>query len=152
MSDQFSLEKVSDLIKDLLGDTGFRLYDIAFNEVSKHFRIFIDREEGVTIADCKKISMMISKLLDGLEFITFSYSLEVSSPGIRRPLKRPEHYYWAVGKLIEVNLGEQRIKGYLRKVNTEGIIIASENGENFIPYASIVSANVMEEIEYGKRR
>ena len=152
MSEIFSIDAVSNIIRDLLNDMGYRFYDMLFNEVAKKFRVFIDKEGGVTVADCKKTSTAISRALDESGIVPFSYALEVSSPGVRRPLKRPEHYCWAMGKFVEVNMEDGKMKGYLRDANQEGAVIATESGETFIPYASIVSARVMEELEYGKRR
>jgi len=91
VTDSFDLEKISNIIKNILDDLGLRLYDVHFNQVSKTLRVFIDRKDGViTVTDCKKVSTIISKEIDEEEIMTFPYTLEVSSPGIERPLKRPD--------------------------------------------------------------
>ncbi|MBA7515219.1 Ribosome maturation factor RimP [subsurface metagenome] len=153
MDDNFDLEEISNIIKDLLDDLGLRFYDIHFNEVSKTFKIFIDKKEGgITIDDCKKVSRMISETIDDSDVIIFPYSLEVSSPGVERSLKRSEHYLWAVGKLVEIDTGDKKIRGYLRNIKKNGIMVATDLGENFVPFASILKTKVVEELEYGKRR
>ncbi len=153
MSDYFDLEKISKIIRIVLDDLGFRLYDMHFNEVSKNLRIFIDREDGgVTVSDCKRVSNMISKQIDESEVMVVRYTLEVSSPGIERPLKRPEHYVWAMGKLVEIDVGDKKIRGYLRNTEKDGVVVATDRGENLVPYSAIVKAKVVEDIEYGKRR
>jgi ribosome maturation factor RimP len=81
----------------------------------------------------------------------FPYTLEVSSPGIERPLKKLEHYTWATGKVVEIDTGTERIKGFLRGAREEGIVIALGRDEKLIPYGSIKKARVIEEISHGKR-
>ncbi len=153
MSDYFDLEKISKIIRTVLDDLGFRLYDMHFNEISKNLRIFIDREDGgVTVSDCKRVSNIISKQIDESEVMVARYTLEVSSPGIERPLKRPEHYVWAMGKLVEIDVGDKKIRGYLRNTEKDGVVVATDRGENLVPYSAIVKAKVVEDIEYGKRR
>ena len=98
------------------------------------------------------MSKTISKKIDEDEIIVFPYTLEVSSPGIERALKRPEHYLWAMGKVVEIDIGDKKIKGYIRNTKKEGVIVATDLGENLIPYNSIVKAKVVEDLEYGKRR
>ena len=153
MTDNFDLEKIANIVKNILDDLGLRLYDLHFNHVSKSLRVFVDRKDGtITVSDCKKVSNIISKEIDEEEIMPFSYTLEVSSPGIERPLKRPEHYLWAIGKFVEIDTGSEKIKGYIRNTQRDGVIVATERGENVISYASIVKAKVVEDVEYGKRR
>jgi ribosome maturation factor RimP len=124
-----------------------------FNKVSNMLRVFIDRDKGaVTVEDCRKVSKLISKKIDNDQIIIFPYTLEVSSPGVERFLKRPEHYRWAAGKLVEIDVGEKKIKGYIRHTEEDGVIVATDVGENLVPYSSIVRAKVVEDLEYGKRR
>lgn len=153
MTDNFDLERISNIIRNTLDDLGLRLYDLHFNHVSKTLRVFIDRKDGViTVLDCKKVSNMLSKEIDEEEIMPFSYTLEVSSPGIERPLKRPEHYLWALGKLVEIDTHDKKIKGYIRDTERDGVIVATDHGENMILYSSIVKAKVVEDVQYGKRR
>jgi ribosome maturation factor RimP len=153
MSNHFDLGEISNIIKDLLDNLSLRLYDIHFNEISKTLKIFIDKKEGViTIEDCKKVSKMISEKIDDSDFITSSYRLEVSSPGIERFLKRPEHYLWARGKFVQIDVGNQKIEGYIRSTEKDGVVVATDLGENLIHYTSIIKAKVVEELEYDKPR
>lgn len=145
------LEKIFQTIKDIIENLDFRLYDINFNEVSRVLRIFIDKAPGgVTINDCKRVSLAISSTLDNL--INCAYTLEVSSPGVERRLTRPEHYQWAMGNYVEIDLANKKIRGHLRNTEENGIIVATEAGEELISYDLILKAKVAEEIAYGKRR
>jgi ribosome maturation factor RimP len=152
MVTNIDLTMVSQLIKESIENMGLRFYDLEFNGVSRTLRIYIDKDKGgVTIKDCQKVSNTISRELDASELIHFPYTLEVSSPGIQRVLKRPEHYFWAIGNVVEIDTGESKIKGYLRGTDSDGIVVATESRENFIPYSSIKRARVVEEIVHGKR-
>lgn len=153
MTDYIDVEKISSVVRTVLDDLGIRFYDMHFNKVSNMLRIFIDRDKGaITVEDCRKVSRLISKKIDNEQIIIFPYTLEVSSPGVERPLKRPEHYRWAAGKLVEIDVGEKKIKGYIRHTEEAGVVVATDLGENLVPYASIVKAKVVEDLEYGKRR
>ena len=145
--------KIIAIVENILDEMDMRLYDIHFNHVSLMIRIFIDRESGsITIADCKKVSQKIMTIIERDEALPGSYALEVSSPGVERQLKRPDHFEWAVGKMIEVSAGKAKIRGYLRDSRPKGIVIATDDGEQFIEFVTIIKAKVVEDLVYDKRR
>jgi len=148
----FEKEVLLQTIKGILQEKDLRLYDFDFNEVAKILRVYIDREGGVTISDCQRISSALSQELDKLDLIRHNYTLEVSSPGINRPLKRPDHFRWALGKQVEIDLADSKIQGFLRNVDENGIVVATPAGEKAIPFPVITRAKVLEEINYDKRR
>jgi ribosome maturation factor RimP len=149
----FDKEKITELVKEILDELSLRLYDMHFNEVSKTLKIFIDKkQDGVTVDDCKKVSTLISRKLDESDYVIAPYTLEVSSPGVERPLKRPEHYEWAFGKLVSIDTDDEKLKGYIRDMKENGVVVATDKGEVFVSFSSIVKANVVEELLYGKRR
>lgn len=153
MNNGFKLSEVVELIKRIVDEFDLRFYDLYFNKVSSSFRIFIDREDGtVSVDDCKKVSKLIARALDQSDLVTFAYILEVSSPGIARHLIRPEHFVWAQGKIVEIDTGDRKIRGYLRQTKQDGVLIATDDGESAIPYSSVLRAKVVEELDYGKRR
>ena len=153
MSEILNLEKVSQLIKPILKEMSLRFYDLSFNEVSKVLRLYIDKKGGdVTIGECKKVSNQVSKILDEAELINFPYTLEVSSPGIERPLKARQHFQWAIGKTAEIFLENKKIRGYVRRVTDDGVYIATNGQEKFIYFNLIIKAKLVEELVYGKRR
>ena len=153
MNKIFKLSEVVELIKHIVDEFDLRFYDLHFNEVSSSFRIFIDREDGtVSVDDCKKVSKSIARVLDQSDLVSFAYILEVSSPGIARHLTKPEHFVWAQGKIVEIDTGDRKIRGYLRQTKQDGVLIATDDGESAVPYSSVVRAQVVEELDYGKRR
>ena len=89
-------------------------------------RVTIDKEDGVGIGDCEQLHHSLSRTLDVLDPIPHSYRLEVSSPGLDRPLKHRKDYQRSVQKLIRVKLlnpfqGKSSLVGHLQKVSDEGI-------------------------------
>ena len=153
MNNDFKLSEVVELIKRIVDEFDLRFYDLYFNDVNGSFRVFIDREDGtVSVDDCKKVSRSIARALDQSNCVTFAYILEVSSPGIARHLTKPEHFVWAQGKIVEIDTGDRKIRGYLRQTKQDGVLIATDDGESAVPYSSVIRAKVVEELDYGKRR
>jgi ribosome maturation factor RimP len=146
------LNELSRVIEDIIQNLDLRLYDLEFNSVSRILRVYIDRNRGgITIQDCQRTSNAISRALDNSDLINFPYTLEVSSPGIERMLKKPKHYAWAIGNIVEIDTGAERIKGFLRGTRENGIVVAVDVNEKLIPYDSIKKARVIEEKSHDKR-
>lgn len=148
----FELTGIRAVITQVTGELGLRFYDFEFNEVARVLKVLIDKAEGVTIGDCTRASSALSRELDRVDLIRGRYRLEVSSPGIDRPLKRLEHYQWSIGKTVTVETGERSVTGYLRRADAQSVSIATPEGESTIPWADIAKAKVNEEITHGKRR
>jgi len=138
-------EKIKELVEPVIRNLGFRLFDVEFKpERGWVLRVIIDREGGVTIRDCEEVSRRISALLDVEDLIPFSYTLEITSPGLTRALEKPEHYAFFRGRLVRIVLrepvGERReITGYVEDVR-EGIITVRERerGEVLhIPFSAV---------------
>lgn len=139
-------EKIERLLKSIVEELNFRLYAVSFNAVQRTLRVFIDRTDaGVTVDDCRRASVAISRGLDDADLLHAAYTLEVSSPGIDRPLLRPEHYLWALGKVAEIDTGAERVLGHIRSVDDRGVTIAARDGEKHIAFATIKRAKVTEE-------
>lgn len=98
------IQKVSEILKPFLEKEGLTLYDIELAGGGKKsiLRIFIDRKDGVTHDDCAKASGHLSTLLDVEDIFSQEYSLEVSSPGLTRKLKKPEHFLLSLGMRAKV--------------------------------------------------
>ena len=137
--------KIKKLVEPVIETMGCRLFDVEFrSEKGWVLRIIIDKKGGVSIKDCEEVSKRVSPLLDVEDIIPFSYTLEVSSPGLTRELDKPEHYKFFKGRLARVILkepvqGKREITGYIGGVE-EGIIALQEKegGETFhIPFSLI---------------
>ncbi len=99
-------QKVTDLLTSKINSLGYNLYDVEYVKVGKdHFlRIYIDKETGIDLNDCEKVSNEINGILDEKDLIKEQYFLEVSSPGIERILRKDEHLKANIGKTIEIKL------------------------------------------------
>lgn len=99
-------EKVSSLLKEKINLLGYDLYDVEYVKEGKDYflRIYIDKETGIDLNDCEKVSNEINDMLDESNIVKEQYFLEVSSPGIERILRKDEHLQANIGKQVEVKL------------------------------------------------
>lgn len=99
-------ERVEGLITKPVENLGYQLYDVQYAKEGKDYflRVFIDKEEGIDLKDCEKVSNEINPLLDAADYIKEMYFLEVSSPGIERIIRKEKHFEVAKGKKVEVKL------------------------------------------------
>ena len=124
-------EKVESLIKEKIQDLGYKLYDIQYSKEGKDYflRIFIDKEDGIDLNDCEKVSNEINPLLDEKDFIKEMYFLEVSSPGVERILRKDSHLAENIGKQVEAKLykkdenGNKNYIGELKAFDNDTITI-----------------------------
>ena len=110
-------------------------------------RVFIDNEKGITVKDCEKVSKHISKVIEADELYSNSLILEVSSPGIDRKFFNKEQYINYLGRVIKVRYRNEQmeyksVKGFLRGVSKEAIVIEVNNEESFISFEAIEKANL----------
>jgi len=102
------VDRVSALAENLLAPQGMELVDIEYKREGRHMvlRLFVDRDGGITLDDCALVSRELSEILDVEDFISENYTLEVSSPGLNRPLKKESDYERYRGRLIKVKTFE----------------------------------------------
>lgn len=115
----------------------------------KLLRLYIDRAgEGVGVADCERVSRQVSSILDVEDPIPGEYVLEVSSPGMDRPLYELAQFERFVGEEVAVKLrvpfeGQRNFKGILRGVENEDVVLVVSDQEYFFPVEGIEKANVV---------
>lgn len=116
------IEQLQDALLPVLQDYGLELVEIDFKPSGKRWllRLYIDKEGGVTISDCEHVSREFGRILDVEDIIEHPYSLEVSSPGLTRPLKHWEDFQRNKGKLCRIVTNE-KIEG---KNEFKGTIIS----------------------------
>jgi ribosome maturation factor RimP len=129
------LEQVLSLAEPLAKNMGFEVLrlEVGTEHGKRTLRIFLDKhdgETGVTVEDCATFSRALDPILEVEANLEGRYDLEVSSPGLNRPLVRPEHFEAQVGKVVELATdhpidGRQRFKGELKEV-------LSKNGQVFL--------------------
>ncbi|MCL4115648.1 UNVERIFIED_CONTAM: hypothetical protein GTU68_056399, partial [Idotea baltica] len=128
----------------------YQCWGIEYIPQGKHslLRVYIDREEGVLIDDCAKISRQLSALLDVEDPISAEYTLEVSSPGIDRPLFVLEHFSLFVGEVVKIKLrtpfeGRRQFQGLLCGIEDQDIVVEVDNYEFLLPIDNIEKANIV---------
>ena len=131
-------DKLSDMLMPAVEALGFELLGVEFVRAGKHsiLRVFIDHENGISVDDCADVSHQVSAVLDVEDPITTEYNLEVSSPGMDRPLFKAQHYAQVVGETIQIKLtlpqdGRRNFKGKLVACEN-GFIDIEVDGQRFL--------------------
>ena len=129
-------EKVWKLLVPILDELGMKPVDVEYVKEGGDYylRCYIDKEGGVGIDDCEEVSNRLDPKLDEADIISDAYILEVSSPGLGRPLKRPRDFEFAMGKEIEIKTykavdGSKEWKGILTAWDKEKVRIQPEGAE-----------------------
>ncbi len=142
-------DNILNMANPLLSGKNMELVDLEFRKegVGKVLRLFIDKPDGVTVEDCAVVSRELSTLLDVNEVISERYVLEVSSPGLRRPLKKVEDFKKYEGKLVLIKTNElienrKVFKGYLKDTNDEGIQVDIDGSLYSLSFHQIKKANL----------
>lgn len=121
-------DKLYSDIQNICESKGLNLYDIEMLKENDSIllRISLYKKSGITLDDCEEISNIISPLLDvELENLE-NYNLEVSSPGVERVLKKPNHFKYSLGELVEIRMLDKSVlKGVLKDFDNENIMIES---------------------------
>lgn len=141
-------ERLYQLIEPIVIGMGYEAVGIEFDQHRRVLRIYIDKPEGITADDCSRVSHQVSGVLDVEEPITGSYSLEVSSPGLDRPLFKLEHFAQFAGQIARLHLrraldGRRNFKGLLCGACNEQVTIEVDGESYAIPYDSIETARLV---------
>ncbi|MDU1643605.1 ribosome maturation factor RimP [Peptoniphilus harei] len=134
------------LAEEAAEELGYEIVDIEFQNGSKHdlLSIFIYKKEGIDLDDCTEMSRSLEKKLDNLEVLKNPYYLEISSPGLDRPLKTKDDYRRNIGNEVDVKLyapidGQKEFSFVLDKYDDENIYFMKDEKELAIPIKSISS-------------
>jgi ribosome maturation factor RimP len=153
-----NLATIEQTVEPALREKGFELIYAELGRVGGHsvLRLYIDKPGGITLADCEAASKELDPLLDAADFFPGRYTLEVSSPGVDRPLRpsRPSDFARFLGKLVQLEMrvplpsGQRRAKGRLRTCEAEKITIQPEKGEALtLSLSEVKKANLIWEGE-----
>ncbi len=128
-------KKVENLIAPVILKDTYELVDVEFVKEGQNWylRIFIDKEGGVTVDDCETVSRAVEKVLDVEDPIEQAYILEVSSPGLDRPLKKDSDFVKYAGETVDVKLykavdKQKEFQGILKGLDGTVVTITDENG------------------------
>ena len=129
---------------------GFELWGIEYINQGKHsiLRVYIEHDNGITVDDCASVSHQISGVLEVEDPISSQYTLEVSSPGLDRPLFSLPHYELYVDKVISIRChtgvdGRLKFKGKLVELKNEQLTILVDNEDFVIEFLDIDKGNVV---------
>ena len=147
-------ERIQSLLEATISALGYELLGVEYVGQGKHsrLRLYIDSPNGIGVEDCETVSRQASALLDVDDPINGQYSLEVSSPGVDRPLFRLEHYKKYVGERIKFKVklpiaGQRNFEGQIQKVDQDDIYISVESDEPLkLACSDIERANLIVEI------
>lgn len=143
--------QINQLLAPAVQALGFVLWGVEYQSGSTPplLRIYIDHSDGITVDDCGQVSEQVSAILDVAEPIKGEYVLEVSSPGIERPLFTLEQYQLYVGSDVKVRLawnehGRRNYRGRLVAADAEMMTVEVDGSEYRLPYAAVARARVLE--------
>jgi len=142
---------LQDLIEPVVEKEGFELVRVlTIGQANPTLQVMIDTLDGsdITVDDCAKVSQALSALLDEKDPIESRYSLEVSSPGLDRPLTKLKHFERWKGFEAKIETAEKvenrkRFKGKISDVAGDNIVITAEEGQYTIPFAFINKAKLV---------
>ncbi len=149
MDDDSIVSQVWELAAPLVADEGLEIFDIEFRREGRGgwvLRLYLDKEGGPNLDDLTRVSRQLGDILDVHNVPQTAYTLEVSSPGVNRLLKRPEHFTRFLGKKIRVRTrdrieGRRTFLGLLKETTQDGIVVSQEKVDVYIPHGMIEKAN-----------
>ena len=131
--------KTEEFLQPVVDEHGFELVDVEYVKEGSNWylRAYIDKEGGIAVDDCEVISRILSDWLDKTDFIEDSYILEVSSPGLGRPLKKEKDYVRSIGREVEVRLykaidRQKEFTGTLSAYDDKTVTLTMEDGSEAV--------------------
>jgi ribosome maturation factor RimP len=143
--------EIENLLRPCITSMGYEFWGCQYLSPGRHalLRVFIDRPTGIGIEDCEKVSRQISAVMDVEDPIAGQYSLEVSSPGIPRPLFYSEQYQRYVGESVEIKLSkpiakQRKFTGKIVSADEQNLVLdlGGEVGQQVFSFNAIVKAHL----------
>jgi ribosome maturation factor RimP len=142
-------EVLTALLRPVVEGLGYELWELECSpgRGDGFLRLYLDTEAGITVDDCERVSRAVSEVLDAEDAVEGHYTLEVSSPGLDRPLRTAAHFARFVGETVFVELvqpqdGRRRFEGPLTAAGAETIEIEVDGQRHVLPVAGIRKAHV----------
>ena len=143
-------DRVFSLIEPMLEDIGFELVEVEYLTMHGRWvlRLYIDKEGGVTIDDCADVSRDLGDIIDVKEIIDHEYVLEVSSPGLNRPLRKERDFIKVIGSRIKLKMtrdldGQKNFTGKLKDYNNRIIFLETEGKLIELPFDEVEKSNLI---------
>jgi ribosome maturation factor RimP len=145
-------QKLTEMLRPAVEETGKTLLGVEYVSAGNHsiLRLFIesDSETGVDVDDCAEVSHQVGAILDVEDPISSEYSLEVSSPGLDRPLFELAHFQAVIGETINVRLGiplngRRKFKGILETIENDTLIVSLDGQDYELMMSNVDKANLV---------
>ena len=143
------VSSVTELAQKIALENGLYVYDVEYQKEGKNqvLRVYVDKDGGITIDECEKVSRQLSECLDQDDLIQTAYQLEVSSPGTERKLSKDWHFEKVIGKQIELSLyapidGVKNLIGTLEKLENNCIYISYNGTLTEFPKDKVASSKL----------
>ena len=145
------LNKLEEILRPVVEGLGYEFWGIEFRSQGRQsvLRLFIDdQENGISIEDCEKVSRQVSGVMDVEDPIQNEYTLEVSSPGMDRPLFTLEQFTAWAGYKVNIRLrmafdGRRKFQGILKGTEDGDVVVVVDDHEYLLPFESIDKANIV---------
>ncbi|WP_256470530.1 ribosome maturation factor RimP [Alkalimarinus coralli] len=145
---------LDEMIRPVVEGLGYEFWGIEFISQGKHsvLRVFIDSENGIMLEDCEAVSRQVSGVMDVEDPIAGEYALEVSSPGMDRPLYTLDQFERYAGHKVSLRLrmpfdGRRKFEGVLKGIEGSDVVMVVEDTEYLFPVDSIDKANVVPQFD-----
>jgi ribosome maturation factor RimP len=143
-------QKLTEMLRPAVEETGKSLLGVEYISAGNNsiLRLFIDHENGIDVDDCAEVSRQVGAILDVEDPISSEYSLEVSSPGVDKPLFEKAHFEAVIGEVVNVKIsmplnGRRKFKGQLMAIENDTLIIEVDSIDYEIVISNIDKANLV---------
>ena len=143
-------QKLTDMLRPAVEETGKELLGVEFISAGNNsiLRLFIDHENGINVDDCAEVSRQVGAILDVEDPISSEYNLEVSSPGLDRPLFELTHFKEVIGETVNVKLsmplnGRRKFKGILSAIENDTLIVEVDGIDYELVISNVDKANLV---------
>ena len=144
------LEQLQAMLAPVVESLGYECWGVEFISQGRHslLRVYIDHANGILVDDCETVNRQVSAVLDVEDPISSEYTLEVSSPGMDRPLFTLEQFAKHVGEQVKIKLrspfdGRRNFQGLLRGVEDQDVVVLVDDHEFLLPIDLIDKANII---------
>jgi ribosome maturation factor RimP len=144
-------ERLRRLLAPAVTQTGYDLEDVSVTPAGRRslVRVTVDSDAGVDLDAVAEVSRVVSAVLDEQDAVAGSYVLEVSSPGVERPLTEPRHWHRATGRLVRVPVAGQLTTGRVREVTGTGVMLEVDGHAREVGWAELGRGTV--QIEFNRQ-
>ena len=154
MSEDERVARIEEVVLPVLSDHGLELVDLEWRAHGPRgvLRVFIDKPGGVELRDLERVSRQVGDVLDVADLIPERYDLEISSPGLDRPLRKEREFRWARGKRIRCWLSDgTEMSGRLADIRDGRLLVETEDGTENVPQEDVRKARLEPDVPWRRQ-